>query len=87
MISTKALGVLCHLVYTGTPPTAKALREAFEGSVGGGIDLLTGALNELYEMGVVKRETIRIGKNLMQVCTLDKELAMLVLRGRAFPVR
>lgn len=86
MISTKALGVLCHLVYTGTPPTAKALREAFEGSVGGGIDLLTGALNELYDLGVVKRETIRIGKNLMQVCTLDKELAMLLLRGLGFPV-
>lgn len=80
MISAKALGVLCHLVYTGTKPTASALQE----TLGGGKYLLLAALKELVEEGLVERKNIHINGGLRQECKLTSR-AELYIQGLGFP--
>lgn len=80
MISTKALGVLCHLVYTGTKPTVSALQASLEG----GRDLFLSALKELVEEGLVERNNIHINGGLRQECRLT-DMAVLYLQGLGYP--
>ena len=80
MISTKALGVLCHLVYTGTKPTVSALQASLEG----GRDLFLSALRELVEEGLVERNNIHIHGGLRQECRLT-DMAELYLQGLGYP--
>jgi uncharacterized protein (DUF2384 family)/DNA-binding HxlR family transcriptional regulator len=80
MISAKALGVLCHLVYTGTKPTVSALQESLEG----GRDLFLSALKELVEEGLVERNNIHINGGLRQECRLT-DMATLYLQGLGYP--
>lgn len=80
MISAKALGVLCHLVYTGTKPTVSALQASLEG----GRDLFLSALKELVEEGLVERNNIHINGGLRQECRLT-DMAVLYLQGLGYP--
>jgi hypothetical protein len=80
MISAKALGVLCHLVYTGTKPTVSALQSSLEG----GRDLFLSALKELVEEGLVERNNIHINGGLRQECKLT-DMAELYLQGLGYP--
>lgn len=80
MISAKALGVLCHLVYTGTKPTVSALQE----TLGGGRDLFLSALKELVEEGLVERNNIHINGGLRKECRLT-DMAELYLQGLGYP--
>ena len=80
MISAKALGVLCHLVYTGTKPTVSALQE----TLGGGRDLFLSALKELVDEGLVERNNIHINGGLRKECRLT-DMAELYLQGLGYP--
>ena len=68
-LSARAFGILCYLVQTGCPTSAKHLQTVFKE----GRDAIRVALKELHSLGLLERRNTLIGSNFCQETVLTDE--------------